>query len=111
MRKSQDGLTPENESQRMLYEMFTQNLEDGQLVHVFLEACGESCSMKQKKLLRLNIRKISESTGQSYKEVSDYIKEACGLEYKKSDELTSEEINLMYNEIRNICDKLDIPSI
>lgn len=111
MRASQDGLIPENESQKMLYDMFTQHLEEGQLVHVFFEACGECCSEKQKKLLRLNIRKISENTGQSYREVSDYIKHECGLEYKKSDELTSDEVNLMYNEIRNICDKLDIPSI
>ena len=111
MRASQNGLIPESESQRMLYEMFTQNLQEGQLVHVLFEACGECCSEKQKRLLRLNIRKISESTGQSYNEVSDYLKKECGLEYKKSGELTSEEVNLMYNEIRNLCNKLDIPSI
>lgn len=109
LKKTDGQLKIATVSEQMLYDMFCENVIDGQTVYMFIEACGESASAKQKKLLNMNVRKISEHTGMSFIDVKKLVKSRCGLDYKKTEDLTSEEINLMYNEIRNICNEINIP--
>lgn len=111
LKKEGDELVPINETYKTLMKMFCDNIEQGQPVYMFLEAGNSNSTIKQRKFLKLNIRKIAEKSGESFDNVMKHIKEQCGLEGKSTEELSSDEINLMFEEIRNICNIIKIPFI
>jgi hypothetical protein len=109
LKKEGDELVPINETYKTLMKMFCDNIEQGQPVYMFLEAGNSNSTTKQRKFLKLNVRKIAEKSGDSFNNVMSHIKRQCGLEGKSTDELSSDEINLMFEEIRNICNTIDLP--
>lgn len=111
MKKSDGELKPTNNSYKELYDMFVKNVDDGQTVYVFFEACEANSTIRQKRLFNLNVRKIAERSGTAFDDIKKLIKERCGLEYKSTEDMSSDEMNLLFEEIRSICNELDIPTI
>ena len=110
--KMVDGnLIPKNKGNEYILDEFKKNLKDRQTVYILMEAGNPSASKSQKNIFNLNARKVAESQGCTVKEIKQIIKDRCGLGYKSSEDCSMEELSLLIEETKVVCNAADVPFI
>ncbi len=111
--KKNGKLVPINSGMNALYEAFVTNLEEGQIITQFLEADKDNGTNAQLAKIHVFIRKLAQELGYTFNEMKYVIKERTGLihgEHVKSfGDCSKEELGLVLEEIKNICNNIGIP--
>lgn len=115
--KRGERLSPCSENMTLMYREFLQNLEEGQEVTCIFEALNDNGSAGQKAKIHIYIRKIASETGTPVSDIKTQIKQNSGLSYdngktfKSFAECSIHELTLVLEEIKKICEFLNIPFV
>lgn len=115
--KRGEKLSPCSENMTLVYREFLKNLEEGQEVTCIFEALNDNGSASQKAKIHIYIRKIASEVGDSVSDVKTEIKRKSGLSYddgktfKSFAECSTDELSLVLEEIKKICEFLNIPFV
>lgn len=100
-----------NSGNQLILDNFVNNLSEGQVVYILLEAGVPNKSASQRNIFNLNARKIAEKQGMTVQEIKQIIKDRCGLGYKSSEECSISELQLLIEETKTVCNAVDLPFI
>lgn len=97
------------------HQMFVDAMDEGQEVTIFYESDMDDGTNDQLAKIHAYIRKIAANTGCTFHETKMDIKVACGFvqpNYVKSfGRASRDELGLVIEHIKNVCDVVGIPYI
>lgn len=77
--KQNGKLVHKNNLDKKAYKDLLDNMEEGQMIEIFMDACKDDGSLSQLARIHANIRELALQTGYSFEDMKDEVKRLSGL--------------------------------
>jgi hypothetical protein len=101
------------EASQILFDEFQKQVAEGDSVDILLEINDDNATNLQKAKIHILIRTIASEIGYTVPELKSEIKRRCGLvmgdTLKSFGDCSKEELTLVLQDLKNLCNGLNLP--